>query len=479
MRGARPPVAQTVNWSEELQKLDRGAYRAAVVKFASDRVDDDPAHRVWRAEVLCYLDRLEEAREELAVEIAPPLEARALLVEAECALWDSATESAERYAHEVLARRTGEGERARAMAMLARAAVRRGEYAEALERIREARPAVEAAGLRHLGAVLWNAEGYARAKTGHDETLGDLFARAIATFRVLGDRRWEAIARSTCGMWLDETGRAVDAEREQTAALRIAGREGFKREATLARHNLIVLYMAAGRMAEAEGRLDEVLVAVRARADGQAEAHGLVSLAFALAMQGQTARARSAADAGALVAESIGARSMLIEARLLAAWLAAREGSAEAIAALERGRAGTGEETAAQRYRATLYLADAVAAAKPDLTTALLAEAARAPEADERSTFAMLAEYVRHRAGARPVKQTADGELVFSTRYGFPVFTEAVANLERYLVNAAMIAADGMQRDAAKLLAMSTSNLNKKIKRHWPERVKARASWPS
>jgi tetratricopeptide (TPR) repeat protein len=466
MRGARPPVAQTVNWSEELQKLDRGAYRAAVVKFASDRVDDDPAHRVWRAEVLCYLDRLEDARAELeAAPIPPELAARAALVEAETLLWEGAPDACEEAALEVAAAvDVADADRARAVALIARADVRRGEYARAVGRIRDARHGVIMAGLAHVAAILDNGEGYARTKAGRDETAIEYLDRAVAAFERMRDPRWTAIALSTRGIWYDDRGRLAEAGADYEQSLRLAGKHGFAREAAIARHNLALTYMSGGDLERAVAVFEEIRDETRGSGNGFAEAHALVSLAFAYLLQGRRREAGRAASSAAELAEISSAALMRAEAEIMLAYLDARDGQASAIARL-RHLAATAP-TSAQSYRATLYLADAIADLDPDEGADLYRRAQQLADADERSTFAGLAPYVERRLAARPVRVADTGVFVVDVRgRNFPDRRAAHAALDRFLIAAALEAADTQER-AGLLLGEAKGNFSRLIKRY-------------
>jgi tetratricopeptide (TPR) repeat protein len=468
MRGARPPVAQTVNWSEELRKLDAGAYRAAVVKFASDRVDDDPAHRVWRAEVLCYLDRLEDARAELeAAPIPPELAARAALVEAETLLWEGAPDACERRARDVAeAVNATDADLARALAMIARASVRRGEYAVAVGRIAIARPLVRAVGLEHLAAVLDNAEGYARSKTARDETIGEVFERAVAAFRQMRDPRWEAITRTTCGGWLDEMGRTSEAIAELEGALAIASRNGFEREAIWARHNLAQVHLAMGDLDGATEVLAALMDETRAARHGTTEAHGLVSLAFAYLLQGRRLEAARAAGSASAVAEMAGAEMARVEAEILAAYLRAREGERDGIADLRRFRVAA--PAAAQCYRATLYLVDVLAPEDPAEAMELWREAEAMAEAGERSTFAGLRPYVERRLRAYPVRVDERGRFVVDLAgRNFPLRRAAHDALDRYLIAAALRSSE-THLGAARLLGETKGNFSKLVRRYAP-----------
>src|SRR5215470_3957608 len=70
------PVSVSHDALRALGRLDRGEYREAIARLAAAPVDaDDPASLLWRAEVLLYLDRIDDVAA-LADAIAAPLEGR-------------------------------------------------------------------------------------------------------------------------------------------------------------------------------------------------------------------------------------------------------------------------------------------------------------------------------------------------------------------------------------------------------------------
>ena len=473
MREDHTPVGSPVDWTRELTRLDAGEYAAAVARLRQDAPDDTPEHRLWRAEVLLHEDRLDDARAELAAVVEWPasIRARAALVEAECDLWDSATVHAEETARAVaMAGDCSRTEYARAVAMLARAAVRRGDYREARERLAEAVPIVSRAGLDHMVAVMANAEGFCRMRLGRDEAAGAGFEFAIGEFRRMRDTRWEAIARSTYGVWLDEVDRTDEAIAQQTEALRLAGKHGYEREAITARHNLAQIYLAAGRVTEAVEMLEVLGSEERSGRYGSVEAHGLCALALASVLQGNTAEVLRVAESALFVAETVGETQMAYEAKMMRAWARAREGDSLSLATLRLMRADQ-TATTDQLARLALYLADVVAADRPDEADALYREAAERARGDR--TTENLAALVGRRLRAHPVHVAEPGQLVIDVRRrGFPSRRAAHEALDRFLV-AEALRVSALQIDAARLLGETKGNFSKLCARLQPDRGRA------
>lgn len=469
MRDHKPPVSRDARWSVALAELDRGAFRMAVARLQQDTPDDDAAHRIWRAATLVWLDRLAAARAELEAVLVPrDLWGRAAIVEAECALWEGAPDEAERLAREVAAAvDVTPDDLVRALVMIARTSVRRGEYARAVGRIQVARPLLAEVRLEHLAAVLDNAEGYARAKLGPDDGAGEVLDRAVVAFRRMRDPRWLSIALSTRGGWHDDAGRSAAAARDFAEARRLAEEHGFVREAAWARHNLVQSYLAAGDLDRASDVLSDLMDETRAAEYGANEAAALVSLAFAYVLQGRRQEAARAAGSAAAVAEMAGERHLLADAETIVAYLRARDGEAEGLARLRHYRACAA--TAAQRHRAALYLADALAPVNPCEAAALWDEAER-DEADEANTFAGLTPYVERRLKAYPVRVTEPGLFVVDVRgHNFPARQSTHDALDHFLVKAALAAAD-TQIGAARLLGEAKGNFNKLVRRYGPDR---------
>lgn len=450
--------ASTTDYRIALAALDRGEFGSALRRFERDEPTDDPDHRRYRGALLLHLDRVDECRAELEGLTDPAT----LAILGEADLWDGNLQAAEDAA-EMLAELPET--RPRAMVLLARCAVRRGDWGEALERIERARHAVGEHA--YLQAILDHSEAYARAKTEADPTIDSLFARAIAVFEAVDDRRWQAISRCLRGAWLAGLGRHDEAARELERSIAAARSISVLREAAWSEHNLSQVFLATGRASEAIRILEHLLKWERAGRFAVAECNGLVSLAYALTIEGRISDGKRAAEGALALSEMIDAADLRLDAALVAAWVHARTGDAGALSRLRQLRRASQYEggTEEQRYRAALFLADAVLDSIPDEAVALWDEAERSPEARAGATYGGLLRFVRQRMDAAMIRFDAFGVLQIDVRHGFPSLAAALEIVERFLVHEATLAAP-TQLEAGQKLGLNKQRIGDKLARY-------------
>jgi tetratricopeptide (TPR) repeat protein len=466
MRGAKPPLVSCVDWTEELRRLDRGHCAEAVAKLQHDTPDDDPAHRVWRASMLIYTEDYGKVEQEL--DAGEPFKGeivyRAALVRSALALFREAPDECERWALAV-DEAAPAAQRAYALALMARASVKRRNWREGLERINLARPGVEREGLELMAAALDHCEAFCRMwlDDGAGPSVGDLFQRALDRFRALGDQLWEGRCRSIYGAWLASVDRVEEAEGEYRAARRIARAIKSPALRTEVQSNLAQLLAGAGRYEDAIEALGPILDAERRAGAGTCEANSLVVLAYSLGMTGRWSEAVDAANAARALAAMIAAPTVAFDARTVGAWAEARAGNPEAVEVLRRMRAGAARLEEEHRYRAALYLADALLESDPLGAAELIAEAARSPQAATKLTEAKLLAYVRHRAASAPVHVDDEGRFVIDPRHGVPD-TDAAGRLAEAFVFRWVWRESGERRSvAAQILGVTRQAIHARL----------------
>jgi tetratricopeptide (TPR) repeat protein len=456
----RSTFTASAHWLAQLAALDRGELRAALQAFQADRPSDDPAHELWRAELLVYLDRLNEAEAALQ-RVAPArrdLVNRAELIVAEIALWRGVHEVASEQANATAARVATSDMAAysRARLLVARAAVRRGDYREALRGFDEIEPLLEQFGLGYQLGILLHCRAYCHLKLTRVGDAEEAFARALAYLDGRRIDRWAGLCHDLHGLFLAELRQSDEAEREFRTAERIADELGLVRSVLWARNNRANLLLSLGRFGEAVDALGQLIDWERRGLYGFVEANSLLTLSLALGLLDRFEEAKRAGGEAHFVAAMLRSADLELDARILLAWASARAGDAAAIEDLRDAlELANGAGTEQQRFKARLCLADCLVALRPDEAVRLVQEASASPEALNADVYPRLLPVVRKRMAESPVRIGTQGEFIVDPhRCGFPNFFRAVEALERYLVDEAMVTSCGNKAKAGRLLGL-------------------------
>lgn len=447
-------------WLAALEEIDQRGPAAALDRFEVDEPSGDPAHRLWRAEMLVYLDRLDDAAADAkaAGRLDGPLEARRDLILAEIELWKGMTDKCEQLARATAERAAVQWptEYTRALALIARSYVRRGRWIEAQEALREPLARAEDQGLAYTVGILLHANAYIRVKRSDFKGAGRALEQLLAHHAATGDRRWEGMGRQLNGLWLQDLTKLEIAAAEFERAIELAQPLGLMSDELWARHNLAQLYIARGRYDSAVEVLLAVLDWERSGHHGYAECNGLISLAFALRLTGKLEAARRASASAVFVAGLLKAPDLRLDAALMSAWC---EPDASRLRELleESDRSGTTQ----QRFKARLMLADHLVIERPEQAHAYWTEASYLPDAESGDAYAQLMQYVRKRMNAAPVRIGPGGELIIDfKRNGWPRLTTARDTVERWLLLEAMAAAGGNGSEAARKLEETRSKFH-------------------
>lgn len=414
-----------------------------------------------------YLDRLSDARAELSklTEVTGALASRRDLLSAELELWDGWHEPAQNQALALLENDQVDARiTARARALTVRCAVRREDYTTALKLLPGALDAAAQFSLEHVRGILLHCASYSHLRLSHDpKTTGLAFGTELAHLAAIGDARWEAICRSLHGLFLFEIGSIEAAESEYLMARKIAFELGIPREALWAENNLAQLFIATNRDEQAVALLEYLIEADRAERFGIAEANALTSLAFAFGLCGRHHDAIEAANEAIALAELHDLTGLRINAGILASWSGALRGVKESVAALRRF-IERGDLNSQQRMKATLCLADALVARRPDEAAELWAKGVDLAEGELGDAYVRLVEHVRSRMRAAPVRLGASGELIIDPAKGFLQWDVLLGTVQRWLLKEAFKRGEGCQTTAARLLGITRSRFSDKWK---------------
>jgi tetratricopeptide (TPR) repeat protein len=468
----------TSPWIAGLQELDRGNCADALEAFERDQPTDDPAHRIWRAEVELYRDRLDEADAELAAAgtLDGDLAVRAEIVAAEVLLWRGAWQEAEERGLLIGARHGIHPALAvRARALVGRALLRRGEYARALEALDAPHVAAERLGLVSLRGVLLHCEGYCYLKLSRYARAGATFEAAIRHDVEHGLTRWEGLSRGLYAVYLYEIGQGEKALMEFSRSSDLAHEVGALSDWIWARNNLAAALVSQGRCDEAVDVLADLLGWARRGCHAFAEAHSLLTLALAHACQGRLDGARTAALEARALAEMAGAGDVRYLADLFTAWADARQGEDVALRHLRDLRtAAESRAVAAHVFRARVLLADALLEREPYEAASILALAGESSEAATGDSYVRFLDYARKRARVSAIRIDPKGILTIDVRNGaFPDAAMAVETVKRFLLDQALTTAGHVSSHAAELLGLTKSRMH-----DWQRRIEGRPVRP-
>jgi ATP/maltotriose-dependent transcriptional regulator MalT len=199
-----------------LGALDHGAYRDAIARYESSEPTGDAVDTIWRAEVAVYLGRLDDARVELdrlPATTDRDLANRVQILRAEIAFWDKRLDEARDLVAPVIQSTWEVGDHQghlRSTLLRARTELRRGNSAEALERLKEPRRLATVLGNDFYAGIIAHCRAFALYNLGDYKSAGHAFAEALRLLKSSEGLRWEMTCRTLHAGFLAEIGRYED-----------------------------------------------------------------------------------------------------------------------------------------------------------------------------------------------------------------------------------------------------------------------------
>ncbi len=218
-----------------LASLDHGAYREAIARFETTGQSDDPVETLWRAEVAIYLDRLDDARAELdglTDVFDRELANRAQTLRAEIAFWENSLDESRDIIGAVIQSTWESGDHQghlRATLLRARTELRRGNHAEALERLKEPRRLATVLGNDFFAGIIAHCRAFAHYYLGDYKQAGHAFAEALHLLGTSEGLRWEMTCRTLHASFHSDLGKHEEAKLAALSAEKrgVAGRDGY------------------------------------------------------------------------------------------------------------------------------------------------------------------------------------------------------------------------------------------------------------
>lgn len=454
---------------DALDHLDHGHVRDAIARI--DRAPSDVAGRLWRAELLVYLDRADDAAAEIDA-LAELLDARQveatttgecarrrMLLAAEVAYLGGQLDEATRLVDEVarVADMVDDERHAmRAAYDMGRILRRRGEYAASLEALLVAASMAD----RLENAYYAGLVGYNRAiccyELGDYDRLDEYLARARAELEASERLRYFGLSENLRGLVMTETGRVDEGLAVLAGAERIAASLGIRSDLLAIASNVGRASIGAGRYAEADRGLAGLVDTAHPEAFTRAEFYPLCLMAVARCLRGDVRGSHRAARLALELAHKAGSDDDRFEASLLVMRARGLEGEDEAIDAL---RALVGEAdahgTEAERAHARIYLAHALVADSPVEATALCREARALGVLLDGHWLRTELERVEESLARAPIHVDARGRLIIDTSLAWPTIKAAREATERFIFDRAMEATGGNASAAGRRIGES------------------------
>lgn len=451
-----------------LAALDHGAYREAIDRYESTGPSTDSIETIWRAEVAVYLARLDEAREELArlpVSLDRELTNRVNTLRAEILFWDKALDEAREAISPVIQSTWEIGDHQghlRATLLRARTELRRGNSAEALERLKEPRRLATVLGNDYYAGIIAHCRAFAHYNLGDYKQAGHAFAEALRLLKSSEGLRWEMACRILHAGFLADLGNYDESLAQLDECERVALDLGLVESALYARNNAAGTLFTLGRYEEAVERLKDLLTWERATCHVFAEMVGLLTMSTALGELGRFDEAQRAASEAAHLANLSNSASTAFDADVIRNWAGARAGAVAAADSLARLVAIADEsESEQQKCESRLYYADAIASTQPDRAWVLCREARAFPISEEHMRIRTLLERVETTIGSGPLRIGPGGELVIDPKAGaWPDYDLTIEAVKRFLVLGAVHASNGNRSEAARKLNLTRSRLH-------------------
>lgn len=457
---------------DALARLDAGDYRPALERMNREpSTDSDPASQLWRAELLLYLDRLDDVHETIApleAALAPhlseasPLGAcarRRQLLAAEVAYfrgnYDLATELANSCA--LAAEAVSDAHTAmRATYDAGRILRRRGEYATSLETL-----LIASHMARRIESVFYEGMvAYNRAiccyELGDYDRLSEYLDTALDRLAASERLRFLALCQNLYGLILTETGEIDSGMRVFDEAERMASELGIISDLLSIANNAARALIAGQKYEEAERRLESV-VERDSGTDHPFEAfYSLCLLSIAQVAQSKVREARRRAQQALALAESSGSEEDRFEAGLLSLRARALGGEEAAIDELRDAlRRADDQGTEAHRAQARIYLSQALVAESPVEATSLCREVRASGIVPPGSWLYAELERVEYLLAHAPISIDEHDRLIIDTRLSWPTIKSAREAAERFIYDRAMSSTRGNASAAGRLIGES------------------------
>jgi tetratricopeptide (TPR) repeat protein len=448
---------------ESLRALDYGRYAEALERLNAGEVPGrGDESTLWRAEVLLYLDRLEEAAEALGglgeggEEPGTVAECRARLVRAEIAYFENRLDEAEEHARAVLSADAAREEPSlfgRAWYDLGRIARKRSEFMIALEHLLVARQYAKLAENDFLEGVIAYNRAYSWYELSDFAATDSCYVEALERLSRSENLRYRAIVQNAYAGYLSDLDRHDEALALASDAERTSADLGIVSDMLWAGNNTARTLIRLGRYREARERMMGLLEWERATRHSSAEIVLLQQLAIAECALGLYEESVRSAGAAAHLATLSGNPSNVLDAELLGARARSLAGHPSAPAELRalRDRADQGGFEH-QRVEARIYLAESLVTTAPVEAAALCEETREFPLVAANSRFRSELERVERLVTTAPIRVEPEGIFQVDVRTQWPSLKSAREALERFLITKAVESTGGNLAAAGRLI---------------------------
>jgi tetratricopeptide (TPR) repeat protein len=457
-------------WLAALAALDDGRYAEAVEIIDADTPDDDPAHRLWRAEVFSYLGRYDEMRVDLdavraTAGVDKDLAARCLILHAEEAACAGRFEEVDPTGEKIgaLGEITVPSLEVRRGMLAVRVALRQGRWDDAIAAAAAMRRFTELAGTEYDLGKLSYLKAYAYFRVGDYRQTGRLFSEAIPLLErsETENGRWLGFARCLESVYLADLGRHDEALERADSAEAIGARLGITHDMLSARNNAVRVLIAKGMLEEAVERLRDVLRWEAIENHHRAKMASLYLLALALGLRGEIDEALEAARSLVALARACENDDELEGGQMLVQFVRLKQDYLSGLRNLEalRRRALDGRRTD-RAVEASLYMALGLAERAPDVAREIVSSLERdEPAAVSSATFSAIVRAVRHIVDKHPIQITPTEFVVRLSKEHAVDYDAAKDCLRRFLVYGAIRQFGGKKTPAAKLLKMARTRI--------------------
>jgi tetratricopeptide (TPR) repeat protein len=454
---------------EALDHIDHGFIRDALASL--ERPPKDVAGRLLRAELLLYLDRVDEAAAEVDA-VAPALDAHAAeptavgacarrrhLLAAEVAYFRGQYDEASRVVDGVAVASEAAGDDQHAMRAAydaGRILRRRGEYATSLETLLVA---------SHMAQRLENAYyaglvGYNRAiccyELGDYERLNVYLSEARERLQSTEQLRYFALCENMRGLVLTETGDVAAGMRVFAEAERIAGSLGVQSDLLSIASNAARALIGTGRFDEAEAQLTGLVDTANPERLTMAEFYPLCLVSIAQCARGAVRESHRSAQLALTIAEASGGADDRFEARLLvlrARGLSGEDAAVEAMREMLKEADARGTEY--ERAQVRIYLAHVLLAESPIEATTLCRDARAMGVLAPGHWLTTELERVEYLLARAPIRVDENDRLIIDTNMSWPTIKAAREATERFIYERAMSATNGNASAAGRLIGES------------------------
>lgn len=455
-----------------LEELDQGRYEKAIEAFEAEQAPvEGGLADLWRAEIACYLDRLDSAAgfaNNLKTTLDPHLRSpdqlgcfarRRRLILAEILYSDGDYTNAWDLARPVAeyAETTGDTyAQMRAWYALGCISLRCSQLSSARRQLGIAGEIAREQGAHWFEGLIEYNQGILLYALGDVAGATHALTRALGLLRETENLRHTAICANFYAGLLGDLGRNEEALEVVSNLERVAVRLGIVSDMLQIGSNAAWMLMTLGLNAEAERRLVELLAWARSLADGRAELRALKMLATVQINQGRADEAELTAEEVSRLASSGGTAADCFDALLLVARARACAGREGAVTELRHFLARADlEGSDFHRAEARIYLAEALLGHAPVEAKAAAAEARQYQILATSGWLLKTLERIEHDLECAPIRFESEVTLVIDTSLNMPSLKQAREAVERFLFERAMETTNGNASAAGRLLGAS------------------------